>query len=358
MKRTPLYDVHVKEGAKIVEFAGFEMPLQYRGIIPEHLSVRERVGIFDVSHMGRFFVRGKDALKFIYYVTTNNPEKLEVNQAQYSLMCYPHGGIVDDLLVYKIDNETFFLVVNAANTEKDWNWLNENKKGEVEIENVTERIAQVAVQGPLSEEVSVKILGEQLKTLAYYRASYIDYDNKKIFISRTGYTGEDGFEIYMEGEDIVHLWNEFREQGVVPCGLGARDTLRLEMKYALYGNDIDETTNPVEAGLLWVVDLNKENFIGKDAILRVKQEKPRRKLVAMVMKDKGIPRHGYKIFGDGEIGYVTSGTFSPSLKKGIAMGYVNRSYHKVGSRVLIEIRDKKMEAEVVKPPFYKNASHR
>ncbi len=361
-KKTPFYDQHLANNGRIVEFANFLMPIQFEGIIPEHLTVRQNVGVFDVSHMGEIEIRGKDRFRFTDYITTNNVAKLALNQVQYSTMLYPDGGIVDDLLVYNLNNR-ILLVVNAANTDKDFQWITENKKFDVAVENRSDEIGQLAVQGPKSEKVMQKLCTFDLAELKYYWATETKIRDIPVLLSRTGYTGEDGFEIYVERKYADAIWNMVFEAGkefdIKPIGLGARDTLRLEMRYCLYGNDIDKTTNPLEAGLGWIVKLKKtEDFIGREKILKLKQSGIKRRLIGFEVTEKGIPRPHQKIyFEDKEIGFVTSGTFSPSLKIGIGMGYVDIPYDEVGKRLKILGRQP-IEAEVIKGPFYKHGSHK
>ncbi|OQX56553.1 MAG: glycine cleavage system protein T [Candidatus Cloacimonas sp. 4484_209] len=362
-KKTVLYDEHIKMGGKIVDFAGFLMPIQYKnGIISEVKRVRNTVGVFDVSHMGEIEIKGKDALEFVNHITVNDAAALELYQVQYSAMCYEDGGIVDDLLVYKLPNR-YFLVVNASNTDKDYDWILKNKRGDVEILNISDSITQLAVQGPVAEKVVQKLTDTQLNDMPYYWSTETKVAGIDAVLSRTGYTGEDGFEIYIRNENGVKLWKEVFDAGsefeIEPIGLGARDLLRLEMKYCLYGNDIDKTTNPLEAGLSWITKLDKEEFIGKDALLKQKEVGVHRRLVSFEMLDKGIPRHHYKILKDGEeIGFVTSGNFSPSVDKFIGLGYVNVPYHKKGTEIQIDVRGEVKNAVIVRPPFYKNASHK
>jgi len=359
MKRTPFFSIHQKLGAKIVPFAGYEMPVQYSGIVEEHKTVRNSVGVFDVSHMGEFFVEGEQALSFLQKVTINDVSKLVLGKAQYSAICYDNGGIIDDLLVYKRTENSFMVVVNAANIDKDWEWMKSHCPSGVKLENRSDDIALLAIQGPQSLATLQKLTPVNLSTIPYYHFVQGTVAGVDMTISRTGYTGELGFEIYF---DVVHaekIWNAIFDAGkefaIAPIGLGARDTLRLEMGYCLYGNDIDQTTHPLEAGLGWITKLDKGDFIGKAAILRAKAEGLKRKLVGLVLNDKAIPRHGYSIVSaDGAIvGTVTSGTFSPSLEKGIAMGYVSLSHSTVGSLVYIDVRGKKVEAQVVPTPFLK-----
>jgi len=360
--KTPFYQYHVEAGAKIVEFAGFLMPVQYRGIQAEHLAVRKNVGLFDLSHMGEFEVSGPDALAFLQKTTTNNVTRLGIGQIQYSCMLYPEGGIVDDLLLYRTGEQNYMLIVNAANLHKDFDWLQSHLEGEVNLLNRSNEFGLLAIQGPNAQMVMQELTDYDLESLPYYAHVTANVAGVDLLFSRTGYTGEDGFEMYIPTEHCDALWRATvkagGKHGMELIGLGARDTLRLEMKMALYGNDIDQTTTPVEAGLSWIVDFDKE-FIGKDVIAKQKQEKPKRRLVCLELEGRAMPRHGYDIFdGDEKIGQVTSGTFSPSLQKPIALGYVPRRKAKSGNTVEIAIRNKRFPATVVKPPFYKNASHR
>lgn len=361
LKRTPFYNKHIELGGKIVPFAGFEMPVYFGSIVDEVLAVRRNVGIFDVSHMGEIEITGKDRLKFTDYITTNSVASLGEFQVQYSTMLYPDGGIVDDLLVYNLPDK-ILLVVNASNTDKDYNWILENKKWDVEITNKSDDIFQIAIQGIHSEEILSKIVDINLKDMKYYWSGYFSLSGKKMLISRTGYTGEDGFEIYGDKDYGEMVWDRIFEIGkdysLKPIGLGARDTLRLEMKYCLYGNDIDNTTNPLEAGLGWVVKFDKD-FIGKDALIKVKEKGITRKLVAIELEGKMIARKGYKIFFEGnEIGFITSGNWSPSIEKSIALGYVKTEFSDIGKIIDIEIKDTKVKGQIVKPPFYKKGTHK
>ncbi|HEQ99949.1 MAG TPA: glycine cleavage system aminomethyltransferase GcvT [candidate division Zixibacteria bacterium] len=361
-KKTPYYDNHVKAGAKIVEFAGYLMPIQYNSINSEHLKVRNSVGMFDLSHMGEFKVSGSDALDFLQMMTVNDVSELANNQVHYTCMCYPDGGIVDDLLIYCRD-DYYLMVVNAACLEKDLEWLKDNLEGRVHLEDLSEQTGLLAIQGPQAEKVLANMTDYDLSKLEFYWSDEAEIAGEKVLFSRTGYTGEDGFEIYHRPEIAGKLWDaalEAGEQfGIEPIGLGARDSLRMEMKYMLYGNDIDETTNPVEAGLSWIVKLDKGHFIGRDAIAEVKNNKPKRRLVCFELESKGIPRHGYKIYYAGEeVGHVTSGMYSPVLEKGIGLGYVPRERSKSGREIEIEIRGRRLPATIVKPPFYKDGSLR
>jgi len=363
LKLTPFHDRHLAAGGRMVDFAGYDLPVQFHGIIPEHNRVRNTVGVFDVSHMGRIEVRGRDALAFINRVTTNDASKLAVYQAQYSVLCYPDGGIVDDLVVYRLP-DCYFLVVNGANNEKDTAWLHEHLSGEVQMENITEVQAQLAIQGPKAEPAIQKVCSIPLTPVGFYWAAHCEVAGVKALVSRTGYTGEDGFEAYFPAASALRVWDAIfaagKEFDIEPIGLGARDTLRMEMKMALYGNDIDKNTNPIEAGLSWVVALDKpEGFIGSDVLKRVEEEKPARRLVCTEMQDRSIARPHYPITVQGQlVGNVTSGTLSPSLNKGIALGYVKRQFAKAGTEVQIDIRGRTAAALIVKPPFYKHGSVR
>lgn len=357
MKKTKLYNIHQKLGAKIVEFAGYQMPVQYTSIISEHQTVRNSVGVFDVSHMGEFFVKGENALEFVNYVTINDASKLFSGRVQYSALCYEDGGIVDDLLVYKLSDKEFMLVVNASNIEKDFDWLSQNNKFNVELTNKSDDYSLLAVQGPKSKDVIQKVCDKNLN-LEYYHFFNAKIAGVDAIVSRTGYTGELGYEIYFQGDAATaeFIWNRIFDAGkefnIQPIGLGARDSLRLEMGYCLYGNDIDKTTNPLEAGLAWITKLNKESFLGKQALVKSKSDGLKRKLVAMTSEEKVFPRHGYDLTFDGKkIGTITSGTVSPVLEKPIALGYVNLGYSPIGSTVNFLIRGKEYPAKVVKLPF-------
>jgi aminomethyltransferase len=359
MKKTTLYPVHEKLGAKIVEFAGYLMPIQYSSIIAEHNAVRNSVGVFDVSHMGEIFVTGEKAKDFVQYITVNDVSKLYPGRVQYSAMCYNDGGIVDDLLVYKFADDRFLLVVNASNIDKDFKWMNENNKFGVALENKSDEYSLIAVQGPNSNKSLQKICDKEIN-LEYYHFFEAKVAGVEMILSRTGYTGELGYELYFKGNEKTaeHIWNKIFEAGkefnIIPVGLAARDSLRLEMGYMLYGNDIDKTTNPLEAGLGWITKLNKENFIGRDVLLKVKSEGLSRKFVAMLGNDKSFPRHGYEIKADNKrIGEVTSGTVSPVLEKPIAMGYVDVSYANEGNEVNIVVRGRETPVKIVKLPFIK-----
>lgn len=359
IKETPFTQNHIALGAKMLPFAGFNMPIEYSGIKDEHMTVRSGVGVFDVSHMGEIWVKGPKALEFLQKVTSNDVSKLSIGQAQYS--CFPNGngGIVDDLLVYFYENQKYLLVVNASNIEKDWNWLvSQNTEG-AELENASDRIGQLAIQGPKAIQVLQHLTSINLSTIKYYTFVVGEMAGiNDVIISATGYTGAGGFELYFHNSDAQKIWKAVFEAGVPygikPIGLGARDTLRLEMGYSLYGNDIDDTTSPIEAGLGWITKFtDQKQFIDKALLLQQKAEGVSRKLVAFKMIDRGIPRHDYPICdADGNpIGKVTSGTQSPVLNLGIGMGYVSTSFANIGTIVHIEIRNKLLKAEVVKTPF-------
>jgi aminomethyltransferase len=363
MKRTPFFAKHVANGGRIVPFAGYEMPVQFRGIIPEHTRVRTTVGVFDVAHMGRVEIRGKDAFKFTNHVTTNDVNACAFLQAQYSIFCYPDGGIVDDLLVYNLGDYAL-LVINGANHDKDVKWLKDNLQGDVQLIDVTDPMAQLAIQGPKSEAVMQKLTDIKLADIKFYWSNWCTLAGTRTLISRTGYTGEDGFEIYFPAPDAAKVWDAVmaagKEYEIEPIGLGARDTLRLEMKYSLYGNDIDQTTNPLEAVLGWVTKLDKpDGFVGSDALKRVKAEGVKRKLIGFEMDGNDIPRPHYDIILKGaKVGHVTSGTMSPSLKKGIGLGYVQVPHTATGTELEIAIRGRNAPATVVTTPFYKQGTRR
>lgn len=361
MKTTPFTERHIALGAKMHEFAGYNMPIEYSGIIDEHLTVCQSVGVFDVSHMGEFWVKGPQALAFIQQVTSNNAAVLTPGKVQYT--CFPNetGGIVDDLLVYHYEPEKYLLVVNAANIEKDWNWCVAHNTVGAELENASDRMAQLAVQGPDAIKVLQKLTPIDLSEIPYYTFRVGEFAGiPQVIISNTGYTGAGGFELYFYPQDADRIWDAvFRageEFGIKPAGLGARDTLRLEMGFCLYGNDIDDTTSPLEAGLGWITKfVNGKNFTNRAALERQKAEGVTRKLIAFEMQDRGIPRHGYALSdADGNaIGHVTSGTMSPLRKIGIGLGYVDVAYSKLGTEIWLDNRGRKLKALVVKPPFRK-----
>ncbi|MBU0517565.1 glycine cleavage system aminomethyltransferase GcvT [bacterium] len=358
-KKTALYDIHKALGAKLVTFAGYWMPVQYQGIIAEHRRVRSTVGIFDVSHMGEFALRGPDVERFLNKITINNVAQLEVGQVQYSAMCYPEGGIVDDLLLYRFEDH-YVMVVNASNLEKDRNWIIEHVPEQgVDLDDISDDITLLAVQGPKALEMLQPITDPDIAELPYYRFVEGDVAGTPAVISRTGYTGELGCEIYAAKSHSRELWNDLIEAGekfdIQPIGLGARDTLRLEMKFCLYGNDIDQTTNPLEAGLGWITKLKKGDFIGRDAIQAAKNRGLKRKLVGFEVLEKAVPRHGYFLYKDGiKVGEVTSGTHSPSLNRGIGLAYINKNHWDVGTEMELNVRGRRYPARVVETPFYKS----
>ncbi|MBN1350862.1 glycine cleavage system aminomethyltransferase GcvT [candidate division KSB1 bacterium] len=357
-KKTALYEIHKKLNARIVEFAGYLMPIQYKGIMDEHRRVRQTVGIFDVSHMGEFIISGEKSLDFLQLVTINDVARLDVFQVQYSAMCYENGGIVDDLLVYRFPDH-YMTVVNASNLEKDFRWMQSHLIPGVELKNASDDFTLLAVQGPDSVATLQKLTPVDLSAIEYYWMKQEKLADVEAIISRTGYTGEPGFEIGFAPEYSEKVWNAIMDAGqefqIEPVGLGARDTLRLEMKYCLYGNDIDQTTHPLEAGLGWITRLKKGQFIGRDAILNAKEKGLTRKLVGIELEGKAIPRHGYEIYKDEQqVGVITSGTFSPMLEKGIAIGYLAVEYTEPGTDIDIMIRNRKVPATVVKTPFYKH----
>lgn len=357
LKLVALNDLHISLGGKMVPFAGFYMPVQYSGLLPEHHAVRNNVGIFDVSHMGEFRLRGKGVLELLQKVTSNDVSKLTDGKVQYSCLPNDTGGIVDDLLVYRYTEDEYYLVVNAGNIEKDWNWISKYNTEGVEMTNLSNEMSLFAVQGPNAIKVLQKLTGIDLSEMEYYTFKIGEMASRKnTIISNTGYTGSGGFEIYMMNEDAEHFWNAImeagKEFGIIPCGLGARDTLRLEKGFCLYGNDINDETSPIEAGLGWITKFEK-NFTHSDYHKQLKENKPQRRLVGFELLDRGIPRQHYKITdGAGnEIGEVTSGTQSPSLNKPIGMGYVKTEYSKPGTQIFVEIRGKELKAIVVKLPF-------
>lgn len=365
LKRTPFYETHKNAGARLIDFGGFEMPVQYEGIKVEHAAVRDAAGIFDVSHMGEVFVSGEGALRFLQYVTINDVTKLVPGKAQYSAMCMPNGGIVDDLIIYMMGTNDYMVVVNASNREKDVAWMRQHAASDVVIDDRSDSYALLALQGPKSAEILSKITDIDLSSIAYYHfaiGTVAGVDN--VIVSATGYTGEPGFEVYFDVDscDPAAMWDAIMGAGsglgLKPCGLGARDTLRLEMGYALYGNDISDTTTPLEAGLGWITKLDKGDFVGREALLSQKEAGITRKLAGFVMEDeKAIPRSHYIVrTPEGEqIGEVTSGTQSVTMSKGIGMAYVELSWSKPGQSIAIDIRGKLMPATVQKPPFVKKS---
>ncbi|MDN5316011.1 MAG: aminomethyltransferase [Thermoanaerobacterium sp.] len=358
LKKTPLYDTHLKYGAKMIEFAGFSMPVQYESILKEHEAVRKNAGLFDVSHMGEIIIEGKDSEKFINYMLTNDITKISANQAMYSPMCYQNGTTVDDLLVYKFSNKKYMLVVNASNIDKDYNWIDENKNGyNIVVKNISNEISELALQGPKSQEILQKMTEYNLDDMKYYHFDKINLDGVDCLISRSGYTGEDGFEIFLKNDYAQPMWEKIlavgEEFGIKPAGLGARDTLRFEAGLPLYGNELSENITPLEAGLGSFVKLEKD-FIGRDALFKQKQEGLKRKIVGFEMADNGIPRHGYDVYAQGEkIGYVTTGYLSPTLNKNIGMALISSQFATIGNEINIIIRNKHYKAFVTSKNFYK-----
>ncbi|MGG3469976.1 glycine cleavage system aminomethyltransferase GcvT [Neobacillus pocheonensis] len=360
LKRTPLFDVYKEYGGKTIDFGGWELPVQFSSIKEEHEAVRTRAGLFDVSHMGEVEVKGTDSLHYLQKMMTNDISKIKNGGAQYTAMCYETGGTVDDLLVYKIEDNHYLLVVNASNIEKDYKWLEDHVEGDVSLENLSEKMAQLAIQGPLAEKVLQKLTKTDLSEIGFFKFQQeVTLNGKKALVSRTGYTGEDGFEVYCDSSDAALLWKEIlqagEEDGVLPCGLGARDTLRFEAVLALYGQELSAEISPLEAGIGFAVKLNKEaDFIGKEVLKGQKENGLPRKLVGIEMIDRGIPRHGYPVYnGEQLIGEVTTGTQSPTLKKNIGLALIKTEFAGLESEVEVEIRGKRLKATVVPTPFYK-----
>jgi aminomethyltransferase len=358
--KTPLYNKHLELNATMVDFANFKMPMQYSSIFEETKAVRNSIGIFDTSHMGEIEVSGTDRAEFINYIVTFDISKIDNYQAKYTTMLYQNGGIIDDLIVYKLPRK-YLIVVNASNQEKDFEWMQKNKKGAVKIKNKSKEYFQIAVQGPNSEKIIRTLTKENPVTLGFYHYREEIIANKQVLLSRTGYTGEDGFEIYGNPENAEEIWDKIMKAGekenICPCGLGARDLLRLEMGYHLYGNDITKETTPLEANLSWIVSMDKEDFIGKDALLKQKRDGINKKLVGILVPGKRIPRHGYEILTKGKrIGIITSGNYSPNIGSSIAMGYVNKSFDKEGKKVEIKIRNTLVEGTITKLPFWKHGT--
>jgi len=359
MKDTALSKIHEALGAKMVPFAGYNMPVSYEGVNAEHETVRNAVGVFDVSHMGEFLITGPNALELIQKVTSNDASKLVDGQAQYS--CFPNNddGIVDDLILYRLEHEKWLLVVNASNIKKDWDWISSHNTMNAEMRDLSEGFSLLAIQGPKAIEAMQSLTSEDLSAIKFYTFKVSDFAGiEHVIISATGYTGSGGFEIYCKNSEVEQIWNKVLEAGadfgIKPVGLAARDTLRLEMGYCLYGNDIDDTTSPIEAGLGWITKFTKD-FINSENLKKIKEHGPERRLIAFELNERGIPRQGYDIVdGNGKtIGNVTSGTMSPSLGKGIGMGYVPTVFKDVGTQIHIQIRKNAVPATVVKLPFYK-----
>lgn len=361
LKRTPLYEEHVAAKARMVDFGGWEMPVQYAGVIEEHLTVRSKAGLFDVSHMGEVEVRGPEALAFVQNLITNDVSKIANGQILYTPMCYADGGIVDDLLVYRYDPEHCLLVINASNTEKDYAWMQEQAKGfDVVLDNISDQTAQLAFQGPLAEMILQRLTEIDLSQIKYYWFQHGQVDGVDCLISRTGYTGEDGFEIYFAPEYAPQLWQKIltagEAEGAQPIGLGARDTLRFEARLPLYGNELGAEISPLEAGLGIFVKMDKEGFVGKDVLQAQKAAGVPRKLVGLEMIERGIARSHYPIQKEGqEVGFVTSGSFAPSLNKNVALGLVRADLAVIGDTLDVMIRGKEVKAQIIKTPFYKRA---
>jgi aminomethyltransferase len=362
LKKTPLHPLYGAYGAKTIDFGGWELPVQFSGIVREHEAVRQKAGLFDVSHMGEVRVTGRDALVFLQLLTTNDAAGLEIGQAQYSLMCYPDGGVVDDILVYRLGEAEFMLVLNAANTDKDLDWLRKHAEGEVAIEDISSRTALLALQGPRSETILQPLTNTSLSGLKSFRfVPEAEVAGVSALVSRTGYTGEDGFELYVAAEDAPRLWEALmeagREHGLTAAGLGARDTLRFEARLPLYGQELNAGITPIEAGLGRFVKPEKGDFIGREVLAEQKQSGAPRGLVGIEMIDRGIPRPHYPVFAQGrKIGEVTTGTQSPTFKTNIGLALIEAEYTAPGTEVEVEIRGKRLRARVVKTPFYSRAA--
>lgn len=359
-RRTALYDIYEKYGGKPVAYAGWEMPMQFEGLTAEHEAVRTAAGIFDVSHMGEIEVKGKDAEAYLQYLVTNDVSTLNDNQIIYTFMCYPHGGMVDDFLIYRFNKEHFYLVVNASNADKDYEWLKEHVGTyDVEVINVSDEVSEIAIQGPKAEEILQKLTETDLSQIKFFHLKRdVIINGANCLVSRTGYTGEDGFEIYFDNDQAIPLWEKLMEvgedEGLKPAGLGARDTLRFEANLPLYGNEMSEDFTPLESNLGFFVKLNKEeDFIGKDVLVKQKEEGLKRKVVGFEMKENGIPRHGYEVMADGKvIGFVTTGYRSPSTNRNIGKAMLDIEYTKLGTPIEIKIRKRVLKAEVVSSKFY------
>jgi len=356
MRRTALYDKHVALGAKIVDFAGFEMPISYAGITEEHTYVREKAGLFDVSHMGEICVRGDEAEAFVDYIFTNDVTSMHDNQVLYGMMCYPDGGVVDDLLVYKFAKDHFLLVVNASNADKDFQWITDNNHFDCKATNESENFSEIALQGPYAQTLLQQFTSEDLDEITFFTCKMIALDGRIMLVSRTGYTGEDGFEIYGTHDDVVAMWDLLLEAGqenISPIGLGARDTLRFEVALPLYGNELSKDITPLEAGLGFAVKLDAGDFIGKDVLVNQQKEKTTRRIVGLTLVDKGILRHGYPVFsGDQEVGEITTGYKSPSTGETVAMAMITRPFDKLGTELEVDIRGKRKKVVVRNKKFY------
>ncbi len=362
LKRTPLFDLYANYGGKTIDFGGWDLPVQFSSIKEEHEAVRNRAGLFDVSHMGEIFVEGKDALAYLQKVLSNDVSKIGIGGAQYSAMCYENGGVVDDLLTYRLDESTYLLCVNASNIEKDYEWMLSHVEGDVTVTNKSAEYAQIALQGPTAQKVLQTLTKTDLNEIAYFRfKNNVSVGGYDVLVSRSGYTGEDGFEIYGSPDAIISLWDQIleagKEYGVIPAGLGARDTLRFEACLPLYGQELSDSISPLEAGIGFAVKLQKDpQFIGQQALIEQKEKGLSRKSIGIEMIDKGIPRHGYKVYKDGlHIGEVTTGTQSPMTKRNIGLALINGKFAEVGIELEVEIRGKLLRAQTVSTPFYKRS---
>ncbi|MFC0561642.1 glycine cleavage system aminomethyltransferase GcvT [Halalkalibacter alkalisediminis] len=362
LKRTPLFSLYKESGAKTIDFGGWDLPVQFSSIKDEHEAVRTKAGLFDVSHMGEVEVKGQGALDYLQKLMTNDVSKIVDGQAQYTAMCYENGGTVDDLLIYRKSEDDFLLVINASNIEKDVEWMEQHLTADVTIKNISNEVAQLAIQGPLAERILQKETTHDLSSIRFFRfADHVQIGGVNALVSRTGYTGEDGFEIYCEASEAPKLWSLLLKagasDGLVPCGLGARDTLRFEVRLPLYGQELTKEITPLEAGIGFAVKVNKEaDFIGKSVLTKQKEEGLTRKLVGIEMIDKGIPRTGYEVFvNDKQVGFVTTGTQSPTLKKNVGLAIVDIAYTELGTEVEVQVRKKRLKAKVVSTPFYKKS---
>jgi aminomethyltransferase len=359
LRRTPLYPLYEKQGAKTIDFGGWDLPVQFSSIMKEHEAVRTQAGLFDVSHMGEFTVKGEGSLTFLQQLMTNDISKLEEGQALYTLMCYTDGGVVDDLLVYKLKEHDYMLVVNASNIDKDYEWLQKHVEDGVELDNLSDEMSLIALQGPLAERIMKKVCDAPVETLGSYRfLQDVQIMDASVLISRTGYTGEDGFEIYTDNESVLMVWERLleagEEDGLIAAGLGARDTLRFEARLPLYGQELSSTITPIEAGLGFFVKLDKGDFMGREVLLEQKTNGAPRKLVGIEMIDRGIPRSHYPVYDkdDRHIGEVTTGTQSPTLKTNIGLALIETAFASIGTELYVEIRGKRLKAVVIKAPFY------
>lgn len=362
LKRTPLFDSYVQYGGKTIDFGGWELPVQFTGIKAEHEAVRTKAGLFDVSHMGEILVSGPNSLEFLQNLLTNDISKIKDGQAQYTAMCYPDGGTIDDLLTYRFGENHYMLVVNASNIEKDFQWMQNHAIDGITLENVSDQYALLALQGPLAETVLQRLTDVPLADIKPFRFQHdVKVGEHSVLVSRTGYTGENGFEIYASPEAAIELWEEIlkggKEDGLLPVGLGARDTLRFEASLALYGQELSKDISPLEAGIGFVVKLGKDGFIGKEALAAQKENGIPRKLIGLEMIDKGIPRTGYPVYlNDREIGEITTGTQSPTLKKNIGLALVDSEFAEIGKEFEVEIRNKRLKAVTIETPFYKRSN--